>query len=356
MPTRCRLFAGVEFGREAAVRHHHVDRVAGLQLIADPVGEQPAADALDGHHPVGLVGRGAQRVIAAHFLAVDRRAKRQMLTRLERESLAQLGRDFEADRIGFGGLRDDLRDLQRVEMNRPSTRSRRDRCAAGTASPRANGRDVRCDGRAGRRGSDAGPRALQAALQQAPRRWPSDILPRTHAGRARSPHRSPPERLVDLEQLGHEAPAPVEPVGHAPRAFLGAVAEADRPFGRELAVIGDFLHRLVRELAQELVARSASAAGAACAARSCRAGAGRWSARSRRWAARPAGNCESRARRGGRRAGRRRRPRPSSSVACPTRSSARLARLMSTSSTGPWPHHSPSRWPSTSASSPRRSR
>ena len=52
------------------------------------------------------------------------------------------------------------------------------------------------------------------------------------------------ERLVDLEQLGHEAPVPVEPFGHAPRALLGAVAEADRPFGRQLAMVGDFLHRL----------------------------------------------------------------------------------------------------------------
>src|SRR4029079_15300122 len=47
---------------------------------------------------------------------------------------------------------------------------------------------------------------------------------------------------------------------------------------------------------------------------------------------------------------------PRSNVACPTRSSARLARLMSTSSTGPCPHHSPRRWPRTSASSPRRKR
>src|SRR6185369_15572654 len=47
---------------------------------------------------------------------------------------------------------------------------------------------------------------------------------------------------------------------------------------------------------------------------------------------------------------------PSSSVAWPIRSSARLARLMSTSSTGPCPHHSLTRCPSTRASSPRRSR
>ncbi len=50
---------------------------------------------------------------------------------------------------------------------------------------------------------------------------------------------------------------------------------------------------------------TASAAGTAGAARSKTAGAGRSSARNRRSAARPAGNCENRARRGGRRACRR---------------------------------------------------
>ena len=47
-------------------------------------------------------GRGAQRIIAPHLLAVDRRAQRQMLAGLEREAVAQFGRNFEADRIGFG--------------------------------------------------------------------------------------------------------------------------------------------------------------------------------------------------------------------------------------------------------------
>src|SRR6185369_2628729 len=58
------------------------------------------------------------------------------------------------------------------------------------------------------------------------------------------------QRVIDLEQLGHEAPIPVEPLRHPASALLGAVAEADRPLGRQLAVVGDFLHRLVRELAQ----------------------------------------------------------------------------------------------------------
>ena len=64
------------------------------------------------------------------------------------------------------------------------------------------------------------------------------------------------ECLVDLEQLGDETPAPVEPVAHALRALLGAVAEPHRPFRGELAMIGDFLDRLGGELAQELVRRT----------------------------------------------------------------------------------------------------
>jgi len=32
------------------------------------------------------------------------------------------------------------------------------------------------------------------------------------------------QQLVDLEQLRNEAPAPVEPFGHAPRALVSAVA------------------------------------------------------------------------------------------------------------------------------------
>ena len=69
---------------------------------------------------------------------------------------------------------------------------------------------------------------------------------------------SPSSDRVDLEQLGHEAPAPVEPVAHPPRALLGAVAEPDRPFGRQLAVIGDFLDRLGRDRAQNWSLDSAS--------------------------------------------------------------------------------------------------
>src|SRR5436190_3076517 len=64
------------------------------------------------------------------------------------------------------------------------------------------------------------------------------------------------QSVVDLEQLGDEAPAPIESIGHAPRAFLGAVAEADRPFACELAMISNFLDCLVRELDEKSIART----------------------------------------------------------------------------------------------------
>jgi hypothetical protein len=39
-----------------------------------------------------------------------------MLTRSKSEAIAQIFGDFEPDRIGFGGFRNDLGDPQRVEM------------------------------------------------------------------------------------------------------------------------------------------------------------------------------------------------------------------------------------------------
>ena len=159
---------------------------------------------------------GAERIVAADFLAVDVRAQRQMLAGAEGEALAQLGRNFEPDRIGFAGFGNDLRDAERVEMLGHPTTSRRDRCAAGTASRRADGRDARCGGRAGRRVSDAGRRAIPAALRQAPLRSRNDIPPQTRAGRARCPLRSRPAVVVDLEQFGDETPIPVESFRHPP--------------------------------------------------------------------------------------------------------------------------------------------
>ena len=121
MPTRWRDLRRVEIGREAAVRRHDVDRVAGLQTGRRPSWKRaPPPIRLTVTIQSRLVGRGAERIIAAHFLAVDGRAQGQMLAGLEREFVAKLGRNLEADRIGLGGLGHDLRDPQARGNARPS--------------------------------------------------------------------------------------------------------------------------------------------------------------------------------------------------------------------------------------------
>src|SRR5215210_1559998 len=60
----------------------------------------------------------------------------------------------------------------------------------------------------------------------------------------RDPARNQPfEQFIDLEQFRHETPAPIESIAHPLRALGGAVPQPHRPFGRELAVISDFLDR-----------------------------------------------------------------------------------------------------------------
>src|SRR5205085_7504404 len=57
-----------------------------------------------------------QRIIAPHLLAVEGCSKRQMLPGLEREPVAQLGRNFKANRIRLARFGHDFRDPKRVEM------------------------------------------------------------------------------------------------------------------------------------------------------------------------------------------------------------------------------------------------
>ena len=82
----------------------------GFRLVADPVGKDAARDPLDGDHQILVGRRGAQRIVAPHFLAADLGPQRQMLPGLEAERVLKLLRHFEADRIGFVGLGHDLRD------------------------------------------------------------------------------------------------------------------------------------------------------------------------------------------------------------------------------------------------------
>ena len=174
----------------------------------------PAGDPLDGHHPVLLVGRGAQRIIAPHFLAVDVGPQRQMLAGLERErsraaraelrsgsnwprrSRARSRRPASAwkcsailpDRVGIGARQILHHREQMAEM------------LAVMAAPAAEDRAL-----VGRH--------LELRLGQHRRRSPRDTRPRTRADRRAMPRSiSASQRLVDLEQFGDEAPAPVEPV------------------------------------------------------------------------------------------------------------------------------------------------
>src|SRR3954447_5836837 len=80
------------------------------------------------------------------------------------------------------------------------------------------------------------------------------ILELARIGRDASVNRRLKAR-IHFEQLRNESPVPIEPLSHPERAFLRPVAEANGPFGREFAVVGHFLHRLVREFAEEAVAR-----------------------------------------------------------------------------------------------------
>ena len=105
----------VEIAREAAVRRHHLDRVAGLQPVIRPIGEEPAGNPFDGDGERPVPRRDAERIIAADIFIFDLSLERQMLAWLEFEGLAQIIRHGEADRAGLGGLVDHFGDGEGVE-------------------------------------------------------------------------------------------------------------------------------------------------------------------------------------------------------------------------------------------------
>ncbi|CAK0137292.1 Uncharacterised protein [Burkholderia pseudomallei] len=111
---------GVQVREEAAVRRHHVDRVAGLERIEREVREAAAAHALDADAQlaVAVVIRraDADRIRAAGFLAVDVRLQRDELALREAVSVAQLGRHFERHRDGVGGFGPHVANAQRMEL------------------------------------------------------------------------------------------------------------------------------------------------------------------------------------------------------------------------------------------------
>jgi hypothetical protein len=104
-----------EIPGEASVRLHHVDPLAGPQIVVRPVGKEAAGDPLDRHLELALLRRDAERIVAPNLLSADLRPERQMLAGPEAEGLAQFGRHLEPDRFRLGGLVDDLGDGEAVE-------------------------------------------------------------------------------------------------------------------------------------------------------------------------------------------------------------------------------------------------
>ena len=98
------------------MRRHHLNLVARAQTLRYPVRKQAALNLLDGDLHQPLVGRDAQRIITADFLAVYISLQRQMLPRPEPERVRQIIRHLEADRHRLVGLGHDLRHPQHMKM------------------------------------------------------------------------------------------------------------------------------------------------------------------------------------------------------------------------------------------------
>ena len=101
---------------EAPLRRHHADRVAGLEVFVDPVGEHAARDLAHAHAQLAVVDTGADGVRAAQVLAGDFLAQREVLALREAEDGTQVLRHVEGDDDGLGRVRLDGTDLQGVEQ------------------------------------------------------------------------------------------------------------------------------------------------------------------------------------------------------------------------------------------------
>ena len=91
------IMLAADLGREAALRRHHLDAVADFQRLGE-AREAAILDPLDADGAaVGFTQGRADRVGAAHVLAIDVGAQCQVLAGQEGEGLATLFRNGEAD-------------------------------------------------------------------------------------------------------------------------------------------------------------------------------------------------------------------------------------------------------------------
>ena len=89
---------------EAAGRRHHVEFVAGFQFVGGPARERAAVDLLHGDAQFAVVGAGADRIGAAHFLAVHRRAQGQILPGRKAVVVGELLRNRKGQRHRIRGF------------------------------------------------------------------------------------------------------------------------------------------------------------------------------------------------------------------------------------------------------------
>ncbi|MGY3422768.1 hypothetical protein ACVWZW_003243 [Bradyrhizobium sp. F1.13.4] len=71
--------AGRRDHAEASRGRHHVQRVAALQIVRRPARKRATINLLDGDAYLAVVGAGADRIGAAHFLAIEHGAECEVL-------------------------------------------------------------------------------------------------------------------------------------------------------------------------------------------------------------------------------------------------------------------------------------
>ena len=89
---------------EAAGRGHDVEFVAGLQFIRGPARERAAVDLLHRDAQLAVVGPGADRIGAAHFLAVHGGAQGQILAGGKMIIVREFPRDRKGHRHRVSGF------------------------------------------------------------------------------------------------------------------------------------------------------------------------------------------------------------------------------------------------------------
>ena len=107
---------GLERNVEVPQRRHHVDGRALPQVLVGPRGEHASGGLLDRDAQLVVLHRRADRIGAAHVLAADIRAQRQVLALHETKRLSQRRRHVECERDRVARFTRDRSDRQRMEL------------------------------------------------------------------------------------------------------------------------------------------------------------------------------------------------------------------------------------------------